>query len=111
MYRSCFENIVYNMAQTDYPEKWSTALQEIHDRLSSTEENIIISGLRALKELLRAYEFEIDEERKPIYQIVDLFFPQLEKLIEYVTGGNSPNQILLMHLISKIFFLSNQVTN
>ncbi len=99
------------MAQTDYPEKWSTALQEIHDRLSSPQENIIISGLRALKELLRAYEFEIDEERKPIYQIVDLFFPVLEKLIQYVTTANSPNQILLMHLISKIFFLSNQVTN
>jgi hypothetical protein len=98
------------MAQTDYPEKWPGALNEIQLRLQSSEEDIIISGLRALKEVLRAYEFEIDEERKPIYQIVDLFFPQLEKLIQYVTSGNSANQILLMHLISKIFFISNQVT-
>ena len=33
IYRGCFENIVYNIASEDYPDRWPSALKEIHDCL------------------------------------------------------------------------------
>jgi hypothetical protein len=75
---------MYNMAENDFPDKWPTVVQEIHQRLSSNDEGTIISGLRAFKEVIRAYETAIEEERKPLYQLVETFFPLLENLIQYV---------------------------
>lgn len=66
-------------------------MQEIHDRLSSNDEALIISGLRILKNFLQAFEFEVDEDRKPAYVVVDAFFPLIEKLVTYVLSGSSPN--------------------
>jgi len=43
-----------------------------------------MSGLICLKNLMQAYEFEIDQERKPLFQIAELFFPVLENLIQIV---------------------------
>jgi hypothetical protein len=65
-------------------------VDEIAFRLNSGNEDLIISGLRSLKSVLKAYEFEIDEERKPLFTIVDKFLPMLESLTQYVTSGQSP---------------------
>ena len=51
----------------------------------------------------------MDEERGPLNHLVDLFFPLLEQMMANIASSNSPNQLLLMHLISKIFYSSNNV--
>jgi hypothetical protein len=38
-----------------------------------------VSGLRALKSILQAFEFEINADRKPMNQIVEIFFPVIEQ--------------------------------
>ena len=49
---SSIENIIYNIAQTDY-EQWSSiACNAIHQRLTSNNEQYIVSGLRALKSVI-----------------------------------------------------------
>ena len=58
--------MVYNITQTDYPQSWPNAVQEVQARLGSSNERELICGLRALKNILRAFEFEIDEDRQPM---------------------------------------------
>lgn len=68
-----------------------------------------MSGLRAFKAVLQAFEFEIHEERKPLHQLVEYFFPQLEGVLATLLA-QSPNYIQIMILIGKIFFMTNQVS-
>ena len=69
-----------------------------------------MSALRALKSICQAFEFEIDQERKPLHEIVQVFFPVLEGLLGSSEVMNSPNYVQMMILISKIFFICNQVS-
>jgi hypothetical protein len=39
----------------------------------------------------------------------EYFFPVLEMIMQNISQSQSPNQITLMHLISKIFYSANQV--
>lgn len=38
---------------------------------------MIVIGLRALRELIRAFQDEIDEKRKPLIKIAENFLPHL----------------------------------
>ena len=63
---SSIENIIYNIAQTDF-EQWQTIVfTAIQQRLTQSNEQYIVSGLRALKSVIQAFESAIDEERKPL---------------------------------------------
>jgi hypothetical protein len=79
---SSIENIIYNIAQCDY-EMWakSSLHANISQRLQAGDERCLVSGLRTLKAVLQAFEFEIHEERKPLNQLVELFFPILEGVL------------------------------
>jgi hypothetical protein len=74
-------------------------------------ENLLISGLLALKEIFEANEYMIDEERNTLNQLVDIFFPMLEQIMGEIAQSGSANQIMIMHLISKIFFSANNVSS
>ncbi len=76
-------------------------------RLKDSSELIQISGLTALKQILEAYQYSVEEERAPLNMMVDIFFPVLDVLMQNVAQTNSNNQIVLMHLISKIFYSAN----
>ena len=40
-----------------------------------------MSGLLALRQIFQANEYAIDEERGPLNQLVDIFFPLLESVM------------------------------
>jgi hypothetical protein len=52
----------------------------------------------------------IDSDRNPLNHLVEMFFPLLEQIMGEIAQSSSQNQILIMHLISKIFFSANNVT-
>lgn len=66
-----------------------------------------MSGLRALKSIFQAFEFEIKEERQPLHELVNNFFPILEQLLTSEAITNSPP---FMTVIAKIFYMSIQVS-
>ena len=111
MCRSAFCNVIYNIAQVDFPENWRNSIQEIADRLKGGSQNeaLLISGLMALKQIFQSNEYGIDEERDPLNQLVEVFFPLLEQIMVEIAQSGSPNQIVIMYLISKIFFSANNV--
>lgn len=66
-----------------------------------------MSGLRALKSIFQAFELEINEERQPLHQLVNTFFPILEGMMTSEAIMGSPE---FMTLIAKIFYMSIQVS-
>lgn len=59
------------MCRFDYPEKWETLLSnDITNALNSGNEKGILTGLQALFCLTKKYEFEIEEDREPLYGIM-----------------------------------------
>jgi len=70
----------------------------------------LVSGLLALKQIMQSNEFTIDEDRADLNQLVEVFFPLLEQVMGEVASTQTPNQLLVMHLISKIFFSANNVS-
>jgi hypothetical protein len=74
------ENMIFNIAQTDFAaESFMSIVESIDRALSDNNEDIIMVGLRALKELCRAFFSEIEpEERKPLNALAEKFLPKLE---------------------------------
>jgi hypothetical protein len=109
---SCVESLIYNISQLEMgnPDWKNHCLTEVVTRLRSGQENSILSGLRALKSLFQVYEFELQDERKPLFELVANFFPVLEELLQHETLQNSPNYIPLMVLICKNFYIANHVS-
>jgi len=107
---SSIENIIYNIAQLEYASWAAYAQQQILQRLTQPDERYQMSGLRALKSIFQAFEFEINEERQPLHKLIDNFFPVLESLLQSDALQNSPNYVPLMIHIAKIFFMSVQVS-
>jgi hypothetical protein len=109
--QSALCSAIYNMAQVDFPENWANSVTEMGERIkqSMANEGILMSGLLALRQVFQANEYAIDEERGPLNHLVEMFFPLLEQIMGDVSQSQSPNQILIMHLIAKIFFSANNV--
>ena len=100
------------MARFDYPEKWPTLLtNDIPTYLNSNNEKGIYTGLLALFALVKKYEFEMEKDRIPLHNIQSECFGILGNLINHLLG-NLENEIALniLHLICKIFYVSNQLT-
>ena len=109
--QSAFCSVIYNIAQVDFPEGWKNSVQEVGDRIkvSVSNEAILISGLMALKEIFEANEYHLEEDRTTLNQLVEMFFPLLEQVMQDAGQSQSGNQILVMHLISKIFYSANNL--
>lgn len=74
------EHIVYNIAEKDLAQgKWTTCLDSVLQRIASPDIQTQLVGLSALKELVRAYMYEIDEQRKILIQMAASFFGVLEQ--------------------------------
>lgn len=60
---------------------------------------------------MSAFEFELSADRKPLEELVAVFFPQIES---HILGDDSfrqnPIYTATMCLITKIFYMSNQVS-
>lgn len=112
--QSAIRNIIFNIAECDFPEQWPTVFDEIAQRIKQSvgNEAVLISGLMALKEVVESNEYMIDEERATLNNLVEAFFPLLESVMGELLNMNppSPNKTLIEHLISKIFYSANNVS-
>ncbi|KAK4750955.1 hypothetical protein SAY87_004437 [Trapa incisa] len=97
----CLKTII----QTDYPEQWPHLLDWVKRSLQDQQ---IHGALFVLRILARKYEFKSDEERTPVYRIVDETFPILLNIFNrLVQIANPPLEVAdLIKLICKIFWSS-----
>lgn len=68
-----------------------------------------MTGLQALKGLCKKYEYELDESREPLYDIIAQSFGILGGLINQLINVDSEQALEVLSLICKIFYVSNQL--
>ncbi|KAL6970861.1 secondary alcohol dehydrogenase (SADH2) [Sarracenia purpurea var. burkii] len=97
----CLKTIIH----ADYPEQWPSLLQWVKHNLQHQQ---VYGALFVLRILSRKYEFKSDDERTPVYLIVDETFPHLlsiyNKLVQIVNPSLEVAD--LIKLICKIFWSS-----
>jgi len=77
-----YSRCIITIARLDYPTKWPTLLsQDITNALNSQNEKGILTGLIALFGLVKKYEYEMEEDREPLYAILQSVFATLGNLI------------------------------
>ncbi|CAD6250991.1 unnamed protein product [Miscanthus lutarioriparius] len=97
---------IKTIIHSDYPEQWPSLLHWVSHNLDL--QNQIFGALYVLRVLARKYEFKSEDERIPLYRIVEETFPRLlsifSKLVQIV---NPPIEVAdLIKLICKIFWSS-----
>ncbi|AQK70901.1 Importin beta-like SAD2 [Zea mays] len=97
---------IKTIIHSDYPEQWPSLLHWVSHNIDL--QNQIFGALYVLRVLARKYEFKSEDERIPLYHIVEETFPRLlsifSKLVQIV---NPPIEVAdLIKLICKIFWSS-----
>ncbi|KVH96384.1 Armadillo-like helical [Cynara cardunculus var. scolymus] len=97
----CLKTIIH----ADYPEQWPGLLHWVTHNLQDQQ---VYGALFVLRILSRKYEFKSDEERIPVYQVVEETFPHLLNIFSrLVQIGNPSIEVAdLIKLICKIFWSS-----
>jgi hypothetical protein len=95
----------------DYPEHWPGLLPAIDGNLKAQDQQRIFGALHALRILTRKYEFKDEEERMPVYLIINTTFPVLLEILKYLLLLPNPAIEIsdLIKLILKIFWSSAYV--
>jgi hypothetical protein len=65
-----FIRCIVTICRFDYPEKWPTLLNDIANALQSGNDKGILTGCIALFCLAKKYEYELDEQRAPVFDIM-----------------------------------------
>ncbi|XP_058753664.1 importin beta-like SAD2 [Vicia villosa] len=97
----CLKTIIH----ADYPEQWPRLLDWVKHNLQDQQ---VYGALFVLRILSRKYEFKSDEERTPVYRIVDETFPHLLNIFNRLIQIVNPSLEIadLIKLICKIFWSS-----
>ena len=68
-----------------------------------------MTGLLGLKGLVKKYEYELQDERDPLYGIIAQTFGILGNLVNQTLNVENEVAQQIMYLICKIFYTSNQL--
>ena len=86
-------------------------LFEIIEYLNQQDEKACLTGLLGLKSLCKKYEYELDDTRGPLYEIIGQTFGILGNLINLVINLNNDFSFEALYLICKIFFIFFYMTS
>ncbi|XP_044479520.1 importin beta-like SAD2 isoform X2 [Mangifera indica] len=97
----CLKTIIH----ADYPEQWPHLLDWVKHNLQGQQ---VYGALFVLRILSRKYEFKSDEERTPVYRIVEETFRHLLNIFNRLVQIPNPSLEIadLIKLICKIFWSS-----
>ncbi|KAM0989508.1 hypothetical protein ACFX15_012924 [Malus domestica] len=97
----CLKTIIH----ADYPEQWPRLLDWVKHNLQDQQ---VYGALFVLRILSRKYEFKTDEERTPVYHIVEETFPPLLNIFNRLVQIPNPSLEVadLIKFICKIFWSS-----
>ncbi|KAH1156543.1 hypothetical protein AAZX31_18G263200 [Glycine max] len=97
----CLKTVIHS----DYPEQWPHLLDWVKHNLQDQQ---VHGALYVLRILSRKYEFKSDEERVPVYRVVDETFPHLLNIFNRLVQIVNPSLEVadLIKLICKIFWSS-----
>ena len=78
--------------------------------LNNHTQQSIYAGLLGLFALTARFEFELDEDREPLFEIIKGTFDKLGSLVnDMVTNIGNTDALYMMHLVCKVFYVCNQL--
>ncbi|KAH9304497.1 hypothetical protein KI387_008901, partial [Taxus chinensis] len=100
-FAECLKTII----NADYPEQWPSLLTWVKHNLQDQQ---VYAALYVLRILSRKYEFKSEDERTPVYLIIDEAFPPLLNIFNRLVQVVNPTLEIaeLIKLICKIFWSS-----
>ncbi|CAN6829095.1 unnamed protein product [Brassica oleracea] len=95
----CLKTLIY----ADFPEQWPHLLDWVKHNLQDQQ---VYGALFVLRIMSSKYEFKSDEDRAPIYRVVEETFPHLLNIFDKLVQIESPSLEVADHikLICKIFW-------
>lgn len=103
------EDCMHIIALEDYPERWPDVLFQIGEYLSSDNNQCCYAALCSLKAIIRKYQSMLGKERKPLFTITENAFGILEDLFEKHLNNFDQSSVLIMNVLTKIFYFANYV--
>ena len=101
---------VITICRMDYPDHWPNMMNDIKNALSSGNEKGVLTGLQALFCLTKKFEFELEEEREPLYDIMQQSLVIIGPIIDQLMNQTGSEIALKsLQLIGKIFYNANQL--
>ena len=78
--------------------------------LEAGDRESVYAGLQGLFALTARFEFELDEDRDPLHEIIRESFSHLGSLVgQMLDHKNDADALYMLHLICKVFYVSNQL--
>lgn len=94
----------------DFPDSYSNLFDQIMGFLGKETQLSIYTGLLGLFALTSRYEFEMDEDRIPLFDIIQKSFNRLGELVnQMIANKENEDALFMMHLVCKVFYSSNQL--
>lgn len=103
------EDCMHIIALEDYPHNWPNVLVQIGESLTSEDVQTCYASLCALKAIIKKYQSKIGKERKPLLEITEGAFGILEELYEKHIKIFDDSSVLIMTVLTKIFYFANYV--
>ena len=103
------EECMHIIVLEDYPENWQNVLFQIGENLNSDDDQVWYASLCSLRAIIKKYQNKIGEERLPLVDITTAAFDILEKLFEKHLKTFNEWSVLIMTVLTKIFYLANYV--
>ena len=103
------EDCMYVIAQEDYPQNWPDVLTQIGEKMQCEDSQVLYPTLCALRAIIRKYQSKLGVERKPLIDFTVYAFEILENQFEKHLQIFNDTSILIMTVLTKIFFLANYV--
>jgi len=103
---SQLQGCIYKIAIYDFPHSWGDLFPALIAHLKKQDNPQITYGtLLAIQSLLKAFEFQLGDPRKPLIEIVENSFNLIEEILEQSLGNYSlPIAAEIIRLILKIVF-------
>ena len=99
---------IITLCRFDYPDSWPNLMTDITNALSSGNQRGILTGLQALFCLTKKFEFELEEDREPLFDIMKHSLGIIGPIIDScMNQGNDEMALKSLHLIGKIFYNAN----
>ena len=98
------------IVRIDYPEKWPGLTEQIKEFINTEDEIQILTGLEALKSIIKRYEFEHDKGREPLDGIVNDLFPRLEQFVELLQNNDSSLAFDIRYRVADLMYRANNIS-
>eukprot|EP00741_Cyanophora_paradoxa_P019839 tig00000217_g19147.t1 len=97
------------IANADFPERWPSLVPGILQNIHSNDPQRCYGALLALRVLAKKYEYKPSEQRGPVEELVNVTFPVLLQLFQYLRTLQTVEAAEMQKLICKIYWSCTQL--